>query len=124
MSLAMTDFNSYLQSVETLVTGATKGLFAKLDHMTFKLTINGLKGSDYEAVSILIDQLVKEGRSVSIAPLYVVAKAHPIIPLRKKAEDALHELDSKHEIEKLTDGKSIQEAVKVLVEHFGNYQTL
>ena len=120
----MTDFNSYLQSVETLVTGATKGWFAKLDHMTFKMTINGLKGNDYEAVSILIDQLVKEGRSVSIAPLYVVAQAHPIIPLRKKAEDALHKLDSKHEIEKLTAGKPMQEAVKLLVEHFGNYKTL
>ncbi|HEY9718759.1 MAG TPA: hypothetical protein V6C69_14910 [Trichormus sp.] len=118
----MPDFNSYLQSVENLLGGATKGLFAKIDHMTFSMVINGLKGTDYDAVSIIIDQLVKEKRSVAIAPLYVVAQAHPVVPLRARAQAALRQLDPDGEVDKLAEGKSIQEAVKSLVEHFGNYK--
>jgi hypothetical protein len=118
----MPDFASYLQTVENLVGSATKGLMAKLDHMTFKMTINSLKGTDYAAVSIIIDQLVKEHRAVSIPPLYVVAKAHPIAEIKAKAVSALKELDPDGQIEKLTDGKEMPEAVKALVEHFGNFK--
>jgi len=119
---AMPDFNSYFQSVENLLGGATKGLFAKIDHMTFTMVINGLKGNDYDAVAIIIDQLVKEKRSVAIPPLYVVAKAHPVVPLRAKAQAALKELDPEGAVDRLCEGKSIQESVKALVEHFGNYK--
>ena len=118
----MADLNTYLHTIEELVNGATKGLFAKLDHMTFKMTINGLKGTDYEAVSILIDQLVKEKRAVSIPPLYVVAKAHPVMPLRSKAQSALKAMDPDNEIDRLTAGKDMKDAVKALVEHYGNYK--
>ncbi len=119
----MTEFNSYLQSIENMVGGATRGFLAKLDHMTFKMTINGLKGTDYEAVAILIDQLVKERKAVSVPPLYVVAEAHPLIPIREKAKAALKALDPQNEIGTITSGKSMQEAVKALVEHYGNYKT-
>lgn len=118
----MADLNSYLQYVEGLVGNATKGFLAKLDHMTYKMTVDGLKGTDYDSVAIIIDQLVKEKRSVCIPPLYVVSKAHPVIPIRTKAEKALRELDPAGEVQKLTDGKEMQPAVKALVEHFGNYK--
>jgi hypothetical protein len=118
----MSDLNIYLQTVEGLVTGATKGFMAKLDHMTFKMVINGLKGEDYQAVSIVIDQLVKEHRPVSIPPLYVVAQKHPNPRIREKALVALNTLDKEKQVEKLTVGKSMQDAVKSLVEHFGNFK--
>jgi hypothetical protein len=70
----------------------------------------------------LIDQLVKEKRPVSIPPLYVVAKAHPLVPLRGKAQAALKTLGVDEEVEKLTQGKEMKDAVKVLVEHYGNYK--
>jgi hypothetical protein len=119
----MPDFTSYLQTVEKLVGSATKGFLGKLDHMTFKMTINGLKGTDYDAVAIIIDQLVKERKPVSIPPLYVVAKAHPIPQIRAKAEAALKQLDPSGEAEKLAHGKEMPEAVKTLTEHYGNFKT-
>jgi len=118
----MPDFTSYLQTVENLVGNATKGFLAKLDHMTFKLTINGLKETDYDAVAITIDQLVKERKPVSIPPLYVVARAHPVPQVRAKAEAALLQLDSSGDIERFTAGKEMAEAVKALVEHYGNFK--
>lgn len=122
--LRMADFLSYLQAIENLVGKAGKGLAAKVDQLTFRMVINGLKGTDYEAVSIIIDQLVKEKRPASIPPLYVVAKSHPDQRIRKKAEDALHQLDPEGDAEHLAHDKPMADAVKALVEHFGNYKQL
>lgn len=118
----MANFDSYFQAVENAISGATKGFMAKLDHVTFTMTINGLKGNDYQAVSIIIDQLVKEHRSVSIPPLYVVAKAHPNLRIREKAQSALEQLDAAQQIESLTKDLAMKEAVATLVKHYGNYK--
>ena len=96
----MSDLNSGLQMVEDLFKGATKGFFAKLDAMTFQMTINGLKNEDYEAVAIIIDQLVKEKKPVAIPPLYVVSQAHPNPRVRVKATEAIRALDTKNEVPK------------------------
>ncbi|HEY9776878.1 MAG TPA: hypothetical protein V6C81_24150 [Planktothrix sp.] len=120
----MADFHTYLQYAENLIGGATKGIFAKIDQMTFKMVIEGLKRDDVQAVSIIIDQLVRERRPVSIPPLFVVAEKHPQEKIRVKAAEALHQLDPEGEVKRLTDGKTIEESVKILVEHYGNYKSL
>ena len=48
----VSDLAAGLQMVENMFRGATKGLFSKIDEMTFKMTLNGLKSEDYEAISI------------------------------------------------------------------------
>jgi len=118
----MADFSSYFQALENSLGHVAKNAMAKLDHMTFMMAINGLKGTDYESVSIIIDQLVKEHRSVSIPPLYVVAKAHPNMQLRARAQAALKMFDAEARVEELTAGKTMPEGVAALVEHFGNYK--
>lgn len=118
----MSDLANGLHMVEEMLRGATKGLFAKLDEVTFKMTLNGLKTDDYEAISITIDQLVKENRSISIPPLYVVSQAHPNPHVRKKAYEALIKLDPDREFEHLTENKPVEEATRVLIEKYGNYK--
>ncbi len=109
--------------VEEAVRGASKGLFAKLDEMTFKATINGLKCDDYAAICITIDQLVKDKKPVSIPPLYVVSQAHPNLRARAKATEAISLLDSKNEVPKLTEGKSLKDSTEALIKRFGNYKS-
>ena len=108
--------------VEDLFKGATKGIFGKLDQFTFKMTINGLKSEDYEAICITIDQLVKEKKPVSIPPLYVVSQAHPNPRVRLKATEAIRTLDTHSVVPKLTEGKSVQDAARALIEKFGNFK--
>ncbi len=120
----MSDFLSQLQMVEDAVKGATKGFMAKIDSMTFKMTIGGLKSEDPTAVMISIEQLAKEKRDISIPPLYVVSKAHPIQAVQKKAEEALKQLDEDNEIPALTKGKEVKEAVTALVARFGNFKKM
>lgn len=118
----MSDLASGLQMVENMFRGATKGLFSKIDEMTFKMTLNGLKSEDYDAISITIDQLVKEGKPVSIPPLYVVSQAHPNSRVRTKAYEALKKIDPHCGFEKLTEGLPVEEATKILIEKFGNFK--
>ncbi len=118
----VSDLTSGLQLVENMFKGAAKGLFSKIDQMTFKMTIDGLKSEDYEAISITIDQLVKENRPVSVPPLYVVSQAHPNVRVRKKAYEALKKLDPRGDFEKLTEGKPVEEAAKVLIQKYGNFK--
>ncbi len=120
----MSDFLSQLQMVEEAVKGATKGFIAKFDAMTFKMTIGGLKSNDPTAVNIAIEQLAKEKRDISIPPLYVVSKAHPIQAVRDKASEALKQLDEDNEIPKLTKDKEVKEAVTALVARFGNFKKM
>lgn len=118
----MSDFLNHLKSVEDFFSKATGGIFAKIDQVSFKMVIDCLKSNDSQAVSIAIDQLVKEKRPVSIPPLYVVAKAHPNPIVRAKAEQALKKLDPANEVEKLAGGKGMKEAVFALVERYGNFK--
>ncbi len=118
----MSELTSGLNLVEDFFKGVSKGFFAKLDDMTFKMTIDGLKNNDYEAVSIIIDQLVKENKPVSIPPLYVVSQAHPNPNVRVKAEKAIATLDHDKVVPKLTTGKSMQDGAKALIEHYGNFK--
>ncbi len=118
----MSELASGLKMVEDLFHGATKGFFAKLDDVTFKMTLNGLKSEDYEAISITIDQLVKEHRAISIPPLYVVSQAHPNVRVRTKAYEALKQLDPDLEFEHLTEGKPVDEATRLLVQRYGNFK--
>lgn len=119
----MSDFVSQMQTVENAIKGTAKGLFAKIDQMTFRMTIDGLKSNDYEALCITIDQLVKEKKPVSIPPLYVVSEAHPNVRAREKAKEAIKSLDPKGEVERLVAGKSIKEATNALIERFGNFKS-
>lgn len=118
----MTEFLNHLKSLEEFFSKTTGGIFAKIDQVSFKMVIDCLKSNDSQAVTIAIDQLVKEKRPVSIPPLYVVAKAHPNPMVRAKAEQALKKLDPQNDVEKLTGGKDMKEAVYALVERYGNFK--
>lgn len=118
----MSDYGAQFNSVADLVSTATKGIFNKIDHMLFKALIAGLKNEDYQAVSIVIDQLVKEQKLVSIPPLYFVSQAHPNDRVRQKAEVALTTFKQDQKIAELTAGKELKAAVADLIKEFGNYK--
>ena len=118
----MTDFRTQLQAFDDFLKTTTMSLKQKFDHATFKLVINCLKSDDTETVRIAILQLEKEKNLLAIAPLYVVAKAHPTPFLRDRAIEALKVLDPEGEAMKIADGKDYKVAVADLVKHFGNYK--
>ena len=118
----MADYASEFSKVSELVGGAAKGVLNKFDHMLFCALINCLKSNDFEAVSVAIDQLVKEKRLVSIPPLYFVSQAHPSDRAREKARVGLTAFGQEQKITALTEGKEIKEAVVALVKEFGNYR--
>lgn len=108
--------------VEELFRGATKGFFRKIDDFTFKMTINGLKSNDYDAISITIDQLAKEKKLISIPPLYVVSQAHPNLRVRAKANEAIKAIDPHGDVEKITAGMSVRDGATALIEKYGNFK--
>lgn len=110
--------------VEEALKSAAKGMHSKFDSWTFKMLIGCLKSDDAAAVSVAIDQLVKEKRPISIPPLFVVSRAHPNPTVRGKASQALNELDPSCEVQNLTEDKDMHNAVKALVERFGNFKEL
>lgn len=118
----MTDFRTQLQAFDDFLKTATFGLKQKFDNATFKMLVNCLKSEDPESVRIAILQLAKEKNPLAIAPLYVVAKAHPSSFLRDRAGEALKVLDPDGEAMKIADGKDYKVAVADLVKHFGNYK--
>lgn len=118
----MSEYENKFQSITDLVQGAANSIMSKIDHFTFKMLVNQLKSEDYEAAKTAIEQLAKEKRPLSIPPLYFVSQAHPNPRVRQKADKALDVVGDKKEIETLTAGKSTEDAVKALIEYFGNYK--
>lgn len=101
----------------------TKGIMGKLDQMTFNMLIDNLKSNDQQVVFDTIGQLEKEKRPISIAPMYFVWKNHPNKNIRERAAKALANMTDMNKIEKLTEGKQIEEAIKVLIEEFGHFKS-
>ena len=118
----MSDFHLNFQMVSDFVDGAARSVMSRLDHFTFKMLIDCLKSEDYEAASTALDQIAKEKRTAAIPPVYFVSRAHPNMLVREKAMKTLESFDNAKEIARVTEGKSIEEAVKALIEHFGNYR--
>jgi len=118
----MSDYQSSFQSITDLIQGTAQSLKSKIDSFTFKLLVNGLKHEDYEAVVTSIEQLAKEKNPMAIPPLFFVYKAHPIVKAREKAWKAIEIIGDKAEVEKLTEGKETEDAVKALIQHYGNFK--
>lgn len=118
----MSDYQNKFQSVTELVSGTAQSIMDKIDHFTFKMLVNCLKNEDFESANTAIEQLTKEKRPLSIPPLYYVWKAHPSARIREQAGKALEVIGDKEAIVKMTDGKSLEEAVKALIEHYGNFK--
>lgn len=118
----MSDYGSQFNTMAEAVSSAAKGLYNKIDHMLFKALVGCLKSEDYQAVSVAIDQLVKEKKPVSIPPLYFVSVAHPNAQARLKAAQALKSFHQDDKIANLTSGKEVKEAVGALIGEFGNYK--
>jgi hypothetical protein len=118
----MSDFQSKFQSITDIVQGTAQSIMGKIDHFTFKMLVGCLKNEDFESANGAIEQLTKEKRPLSIPPLYYVWKAHPNKRIRERAEKALEVIDDKAAIVEMTEGKSLEEAVKTLIEHYGNFK--
>ena len=118
----MSDYQQNFQSITDFVQGTAKSVMSKIDHFTFKLLVDQLKSEDYEAANTAIEQLAREKRPLAIPPLYFVAHAHPNNRVRDKALKALEVIGDKKKIEELTAEKSTQDAVKVLIQTYGNYK--
>ncbi len=121
--MSLNDFENQLAGLLHSVGTATRGVFGAIDKMLFQAVINGLKSEDFEAASISIDQLAKEKKTISIAPLYLVYKSHPNQRVRVKAGEALKAFGEDEKIRELTEGKEIKEAMKSLIEEFGNFKS-
>ena len=118
----MSDFEKQFAGVVQSVSNATRGVFNAIDKMLFQALISNLKSEDFQAASIAIDQLAKEKKPIAIPPLFFVSKSHPNARVRVKAEEALKVFGEDKKIAKLTEGKEVQEAVKLLIGEFGNYK--
>ncbi len=118
----MDEFSKQLHSVTESISGAAKGFMSYLDHLTFKMLIDNLKANDLQVVIDTISQLEKEKRPLSIAPLYFVSKNHPNPKVREQAQKAVLSMVDPAELEKLTAGKTSEEATKILIQEFGHYR--
>ena len=118
----MSEYKEKLEDLAGFVENAAKSIMGKLDQFTFKMMVDNLKSSDYESVKGTIEQLEREARPLSIPPLYFVSKEHPVKQVRERAAKAVGVIGDKKEIDKLTKGKSTEDAVKILIEEFGHYR--
>lgn len=118
----MADFISAFQSFEESLRSAAGNVMGKIDQMTFKMLINTLKSPDYQAVVDTLDQLGAEKRSISIPPIYFLSAAHPDKRIRARAASVLSSIDPKGEIPHLVEGKSPEDAVRTLIEKYGNFK--
>lgn len=118
----MADFISTFQSFEENFRSAIGGAMGKIDQITFKMLINNLKSTDYQSVVDTLDQLGKEKRPVSIPPIYFLSVAHPDNRIRTKAATVLNLIDPKGEVPKLVADKGSEEAVRALIQKYGNFK--
>lgn len=118
----MSEYKDKFQDLAGFVENAAKSIMGRLDQFTFKMMVDNLKSSDYESVKGTIEQLEREAKPLSIPPLYFVAQEHPVKQVRTRALQAVEKIGDKREIDKLTKGKSTEEAVKALIEEFGHYR--
>lgn len=116
-------FQAAFKVVEEYVRTKAGALAARIDRLTFEMLVNCLKSEDPQAVKEAIDQLAKEKRPLAIAPLYVVAEAHPNAWVRQQARNGLRALISDAELAVLTNGTTIQEAVQALIGKYGHYRS-
>ena len=116
------DFVKQFQSVTDALGSAAKGLMGKLDHFTFKMLIDNLKSNDTQVVLDTIETIENEKKPLSIPPLYFVMKNHPNQFIRNRAEKALYSMVPQADVERLTAGKPIEEAVKAMIMEYGNYK--
>ena len=116
------EFTTYLKLLDEQVRSAARSLRSSFDRITFKMLVDTLKSDDPLAVKAAIEQLVKEERPEAVAPLFVVARAHPSPWLRQEAEAGLAQLVPADKLKELTDGKDIGGCVKALVAEFGSYR--
>tara|TARA_Y100001978_G_C23675553_1_gene426201 strand:- start:1400 stop:1759 length:360 start_codon:yes stop_codon:yes gene_type:complete len=119
----MSEFSDKFQDLAGFVDGAARSIMGKIDQFTFKMLVDGLKSNDYEAVKSNIEQLERENRPLSIPPLYFVSQEHPIKAIRERATKALSKMEKPGELEKITRGKSTEDAVKALIEAYGHYRS-
>lgn len=96
---------------------------SKIDQITFRMLINHLKSTDFQVVSDTLEQLAKEKRSISLPPIYFLSVAHPDKRIRAKALNALKEIDQGNEVDKLVKDKEPEEAVRSLIEKYGNFRS-
>jgi hypothetical protein len=118
----VSDFGAQFKTLSDTLGQAAQGLLNKVDQWSFRMLVDNLKQSDYEAVKESIDQLAREKKPLAIPPLFFVSKVHPNPFIREAAEKALHEFDKDKEIKEATDGKPVDDATKFLIEKFGNFR--
>lgn len=118
----MSEFIDKFQDLAGFVETKAKSIMGALDQLTFKMMVNQLKSNDYEAVKTTIEQLEKEGRPLTIPPLYFVSKEHPIKAIRDRAQLAIGKIGKMSDIERITKDKSTEEAVKELIKEYGHYR--
>lgn len=119
----MDDFQKKFSGITDFVADAAKSLMGKIDHFTFKMLVDLLKSDDYEAVNNAIQGLEKEKGTLGVAPLYFVSKEHPNTLIRERATKAIEKIGDKARIAELTEGKTTEEAVKALIQEYGNYRS-
>ncbi len=119
----LADFISSFQSFEETLRAAAGNVMGKFDQLTFKMLINNLKSTDYQVVVDTLEQLANEKRSISIPPIYFLSTSHPDQRIRVKAAAALSSIDSESEAVNLVQGKTSQDAVRILIQKYGNFKS-
>lgn len=117
------DFPSGITAAISLLEQAYSGVLSKIDQITFRMLVNCLKSHDYFVVNDALTQLAKENRTIGIPPVYYTAKAHPDPRIRAQAEETLQKLDSQNEVANLVKDLDTQNAVKKLIDFYGNFRS-
>ena len=118
----LSDFQSTFQTVEESLRSAAGNVMGKIDQMTFKWLVDNLKSTDYQVVVDTLDQLEKEKRPISIPPIYFLSVSHPDPRIQRRAAQALQNIDPTGDALSSVEGQSPQEAVKHLIDKYGNFR--
>jgi HEAT repeat protein len=118
----LTDFATSFQAIEETLRAAAGNVMGKIDQISFRMLTDCLKSPDYQVVVDTLEQLEKEKRAISIPPVYFLSAAHPDKRIRARAARALAAIDPEGDAEKLAIGKEPDEAVRLLIQKYGNFR--
>lgn len=120
--VSVDNFLSGFKEIEDYLKSVAGSFMSALDKTTYKMTIEGLKSPDPEAVKVILDQLAQENKKTSIAPVFLVSRSHPVPWVRQQATRALSGMVSPEDLRRLTDGKDVKAAVQALLNEYGHYK--
>ncbi len=116
------DFANLLKNLLSEIISIVGSSTADWDKKSYESVVKCLMMEDDIAVREAVDQLVKEGKSIAIPPLYLTSQRHPNQLVRKHAWKEISQLESHTKINELIKGKDIETALETLIKEYGHFK--